>query len=120
MEGTARRTNRHGFTSHLKYENSPYRNDIFWMQTDNIDDDGTSYYTSDGVIPYPYIQPAVTDGGGTSVSIAFGDAEYKSDRNINDLVCMYPEEELDGFGALGDEFRKDFYEPPGRMKIMNS
>ena len=94
------KSTRHGFSSFLKYGNSPYlgHNGLYAptnppAQLDNM---LVSKYTSDGVIPYPFIQPGLTGGGlnNAVVTVDWAAAEYTSGKNINDLVCMFPEEEL--------------------------
>ena len=103
------KSTRHGFSSFLKYGNSPYlgNNGMYapTNPTDLPENRPYSKYTSDGIVPYPFIQPGLTaSNGNLDVTVDWDDAEYTSGKNINDLVCMFPEEELhelrDGIGNL--------------------
>ena len=75
--------------------------------------------TSDGVIPYIFIEPAADPNTNTEIVIAWV-AASQSGQNINDLFNLFPEEELfelraelgvlpGGWAALSDALRGDFY-----------
>ena len=88
------RSARHGFSSMLKYGSSPYLRQNGLYAPDEFDTKNYSDYTSDGVIPYPFIQPVIAMNG-TDRTITFpADAAYPSTKSINKLFAMFPEEEL--------------------------
>ena len=134
-KNTLTRTSRHGFSSMFKFENSPYLGlNGLWAPDVYIDEDGISNYTSDGVIPYPFIQPELT-ANGTDVTVAWVAASYQGGQNINRLFNLFPEEELyqirvetgtlpaDGPTAWKDhhiDVRKAFYEPWRMTMTWNS
>ena len=114
------RTSRHGFSSFLKYENSPYRFQSMYSPTSfPASRSDESDFTCDGVIPYPFIQPLLVNNAG-AVDIDWNLASYQSGQNINALFNLFPEEELfecrerigalpAGWAQLSEELRSNFY-----------
>ena len=97
VAGLATRTARHGFSSMLKYENSPYLGQNGLYAPDKYDNNNDiSDYTSDGIIPYPFIQPVMAQDPNaiTTVTMDVTASLYASGKNINHLSAMYPEQEL--------------------------
>ena len=125
LSGLSIKTSRHGFSSFLKYENSPYsKTNGMYEPSDPYKSELVSKFSSDGVIPYIFIDPEITANPNpvTENVWAWAAAQYQSDQNINDLFNMFPEEELfelmsalnnatlpGGWAALTDAIRKDFY-----------
>ena len=95
--GITKRSARHGFSSMLKYENSPYLR-LNGLYAPDKFDNNTNYsdYTSDGVIPYPFEPPVLTATGNNNadVTVDVTNAQYPRGQNINHLTAMFPEEEL--------------------------
>ena len=94
VAGLGTRTARHGFSSMLKYDNSPYLRQNGLYAPDKFDSKEYSDYTSDGVIPYPFIQPVFAHPGTTTTITLPAAARYVSTKIINQLFAMFPEEEL--------------------------
>ena len=118
------RTNRHGFSSFLKFDNSPYLELNGMYEPDSVVDEvGVSDFTCDGVIPYPFIQPelAAAGNGNVNVTVTWDAASYEDGQNKNHLFNIFPEEELYqcrhsidnlpiGWDALAPAVRNAFYE----------
>ena len=94
VAGLGTRTARHGFSSMLKYGSSPYLKQNGLYAPDKFDSKDYSDYTSDGVIPYPFIQPVFAHPGTTTTITLPAAARYVSTKIINELFAMFPEEEL--------------------------
>ena len=85
VSGLTKRTSRHGFSSMFKFANSPYLGlNGLWAPDAPFITQDVSKYTSDGVIPFPFIQPELTatGGAGADVAVAWAAASYQDATNV--------------------------------------
>ena len=90
VSGLTKRTSRHGFSSMFKFANSPYLGlNGLWAPDAPFHNQDVSKYTSDGVIPFPFIQPELTaSNGNNDVAVAWAAASYPDATNINRLFSL--------------------------------